>query len=443
MLQFTHALSDAALLCPICDGAVPRGRRLFCSAECAREQQRRRLLLHNAGRRRAHRDELSTPSTLYGPDRAGTLVVGGFGVGLHVSDGHLVVSSRDEGELRFPRISRLRRVVIVGTSGSVSLLALWWCREIGATVIIVEPSGRLLSVTAERGHDDSRLRRAQATAPWTPASLQLARELNTRKLDGYLEVLASLPAGDKATTAADAVRRARSRLAGAASMTEVRSLEGDAGIPYHAALAGTAMAWRARERVPDHWRTLGPRASQFGRGARSATTPGQAFRNFLGGLAAADIAVGCRAMGLDPGMGIGLHHDVKGRDSLVWEVMEAVRPTLDRLTLEVIGSRIWARGDFHELPSGEVRLRPDWPAVTPDSASRARSLVAEVTRQLQVQLHRGQIIGHAVELVATVVAKHALDPPGSGKTSAIHTPTVLSGTHRRRARVNEQTLVRS
>jgi CRISPR/Cas system-associated endonuclease Cas1 len=65
-------------------------------------------------------------------------------------------------------------------------------------------------------------------------------------------------------------------------------------------------------------------------------------------------------------MGIGLHHDVRGRESLVWEVMEAVRPTLDELNLDIFASRVWRRGDFHELPSGEVRLRPDWPVLKPD-----------------------------------------------------------------------------
>jgi hypothetical protein len=38
------------------------------------------------------------------------------------------------------------------------------------------------------------------------------------------------------------------------------------------------------------------------------------LRNFISGLATAEIAVACRTIGLDPGMGIGLHHDVRGRE---------------------------------------------------------------------------------------------------------------------------------
>jgi CRISPR-associated protein Cas1 len=384
--------------------------------------------------------DLSLPSTLYGPDRAGTVVVGGFGVGIRVSDGHLVVSTRDEGELRFSRISRLRRLVVIGTSGSVSLLALWWCREVDVCVLVVEPSGRVLTIASPDGRSDARLRRTQATAPWTPAGLQLARELNVRKLDGYLKVLKSLPASDEGIRAVVATKLARSRLAHAPSMAEVRLLESDSAIPYHAALAGTTMRWSTSEHVPQHWRSLGPRTSLFGRGARGATTPGQALRNFLGGLAAAEIAVGCRAIGLDPGMGIGLHHDIKGRESLVWEVMEAVRPTLDLLALEIISSRTWRRGDFHELPSGEVRLRPDWPVLRPETTSRARSLVAEVTRRLQLALRRDLVVGHAVELVGALVARYAIETPDSLKITQVDAPTLLTGAHRKHARQRERAL---
>jgi CRISPR-associated protein Cas1 len=123
-------------------------------------------------------------------------VIGGFGISVHVSNGHLVISTRDEGELRFSRVDRFQRLVIVGTSGSVSLLALWWCREVDATVVVVEPSGRVLTIAAPESRNDSRLRRAQATAPWTPAGITLARDLNQLKLQGYLKVLEALKPSD-------------------------------------------------------------------------------------------------------------------------------------------------------------------------------------------------------------------------------------------------------
>ena len=240
--------------------------------------------------------------------------------------------------------------------------------------------------------------------------------------------------------AIEATRSAAGALTDARTIAEVRKIEADCGAAYHAVLSDVRMRWRDADPLPRHWHTLGSRTSIFGQGARSATTPGQALRNFLGGLAGAEIAVACRTIGLDPGMGVGLHHDVRGRESLVWEVMEAVRPTLDQLNLEILAGRVWRCGDFHELPSGEVRLRPDWPVLKPDYTARARSLVAEVTRLLHQALRRSQAVAHAVEHVATVVAEHAIETPDSIKITTIDVPTVLSGARRRRARRAERLL---
>jgi hypothetical protein len=208
---------SSALACAVCGGPVPNGRRSLCSAACEQRQAviRSRRAFQAKKAAGATRVVGDLNSTLYGPDRAGTVVVGGFGVGIHVSDGHLVVSTRDEGELRFSRVDRFQRLVIVGTSGSLSLLALWWCREVDASVIVVEPSGRVLTIAAPESRNDSRLRRAQATAPWTPAGLTLARDLNQLKLQGYLKVLGRLKPGDKVSKAIEAAGRATAALKGA------------------------------------------------------------------------------------------------------------------------------------------------------------------------------------------------------------------------------------
>ena len=109
MVQCTTAPIDdrsSTAACAVCGSPVPSTRRSLCSAECGRRQAAIRVtrayeVKKAAGATRAVGD---LNSTLYGPDRAGTVVVGGFGVGVHVSDGHLVVSTRDEGELRFSRL---------------------------------------------------------------------------------------------------------------------------------------------------------------------------------------------------------------------------------------------------------------------------------------------------------------------------------------------------
>ncbi len=443
------AAAPCAVTCRVCGNPVRGQRRRSCSPECERQYQ---LQYQREFQRQSHRRRMEErrnapageataddqlPSTRYGPNRGGVMVVGGFGVAIHVADGHLVIKTRSEGEIRLSRVSPFRRLVVVATSGSVSLLALWWCREMGVNVVVIEPSGRVLTTAGPDGRSDTRLRRGQAMAPWTDASLILARDLNLRKFDGYLDVLRTLPGSRESQSAIHDTQLAATRLKTARSIVAVRSLETDAGIAYHRALAAMSMRWVVADSVPDHWRTLGARRSRLSDNAQHATSPGQALRNFVGGLAGAEILIACRTIGLDPGLGIGLHDDVKGRQSLVWEVMEAVRPTLDALTLRLIGGRVWRRGDFHELGTGEVRLRPDWPALKADSVAQARSLVADVTRLLTDELRRTQAVGQVVEHVAAVVAAHAPDPPGSRKTTRVHVPTLLTESRRIRARQAE------
>lgn len=51
--------------------------------------------------------------------------------------------------------------------------------------------------------------------------------------------------------------------------------------------------------------------------------------------------------------------------------------------------------------------------------AQARSLVAEVTRLLTDELRRTQAVAQVVEHVATAIAAHAPDPPGSRKTTRV------------------------
>lgn len=76
-------------------------------------------------------------ATPYGRDldEASVLVVDGFGVSLTVSRGHLVVRDgmgRNRRERRLPKAQRtVRRIVILGHTGHISLEAVRWCHDTG------------------------------------------------------------------------------------------------------------------------------------------------------------------------------------------------------------------------------------------------------------------------------------------------------------------------
>jgi hypothetical protein len=68
-------------------------------------------------------------------------------------------------EARLPRVGHgLRRLVIIGSDGFVSLAALRWLADQDAAFVMLERDGSVLAVTGPVRSSDARLRRAQALA---------------------------------------------------------------------------------------------------------------------------------------------------------------------------------------------------------------------------------------------------------------------------------------
>lgn len=65
--------------------------------------------------------------------------------------------------------------------------------------------------------------------------------------------------------------------------------------------------------------------------------------------------IACHAIGLDPQLGF-FHADTPGRDSLASDLMEAVRPTVDRDILDLIAEHKFSRKEFIETHRGVCRL---------------------------------------------------------------------------------------
>ena len=72
----------------------------------------------------------SKHSILSGVPRSGVLTLFGYGIKVHVDRGHLVLEDgigADRRHLRLPRVGHgLKRLVIIGSDGFVSLGALQW-----------------------------------------------------------------------------------------------------------------------------------------------------------------------------------------------------------------------------------------------------------------------------------------------------------------------------
>jgi|SRR5579862_25906 len=288
--------------------------------------------------------------------RSAVMVVDGYGIRVHVRGGHLIVEDgigRSRRQARLARPSGLRRLVLVGHTGYVSLDALRFIDDIGAAFVHLDPDGRVLVASAGYGLDDPRLRRAQAHAFGSPTGIAIARALIRHKLAGQAGVAASLGATEVIAT----IERAAAALDDATTPAELMVPEAAAAAAYWSAWSTLQPFWATQDasKIPDHWRTFGSRASPLTGNPRLAANPPNALLSYCYSLLEAAARLSCLAMGLDPGLGV-LHADQRARDSLALDIQESGRPEVDAFVLELLRARTFRAADFHETRQGVCRV---------------------------------------------------------------------------------------
>ena len=272
--------------------------------------------------------------------------------------GHLLLHDGIADErraIRLPRVNHgLKRLVMIGSDGFVTLEALRWLADQQAAFVMLERDGTVLLTTGPVYPSDARLRRAQALATQSDTALQIALELIDKKLAGQEQVARNkLLAPENANT----IHRYRSELAEADSMERIRSIESSAAIAYWSAWRSLSITFpRKDERLlPDHWRVFGARMSPLTSSPRLAVNPPNAMLNYLYAVLESESSLAAAALGLDPGLGV-LHLDTKARNSLACDLMEPIRPQVDCYVIDWITRDPLKREWFLEQRDGTCRL---------------------------------------------------------------------------------------
>lgn len=288
-------------------------------------------------------------------------VVDGYGITVTTSSGRLLISDGVGRHRRGRMYSRsthgLARLVIIATTGSVTIDALRWLEGAGIGLVVLDPStGRVVTASTRTANDDARLRRAQALAPGTLTGLVIARYLTRVKLAGQADI-ASTELDSPGI--ADTIAHLAVVVADSASIEEVRQLEATAANLYWSAWGSVEVNFVKKDapRVPDNWRRFEGRRSAVSPGsARNASDPVNACLNYLYRLVEAEGHLATLAVGLDPGLGV-FHADMKGRASFVLDLIEAARPLAERHLLRLLSQPLRWR-DFDEHARGVVRVLP-------------------------------------------------------------------------------------
>jgi CRISPR-associated endonuclease Cas1 len=316
--------------------------------------------------------------------RHGVVVLFGYGITVNVDRGHLILrdcmgSLRHEG--RFSRVGHgLRRLVVIGSDGFVSLTALRWLADQDAAFVMLERDGSVLCTTGPVRPSDARLRRAQALAYQSGIAIRIARELITKKLAGQERV-----ANDflHDLRAARIIASARAALSTAETIPVLRLLESQAALAYWSAWRAVPVTFPKNDlrRVPDHWRTFGTRISPLTGSPRLAVNPANAMLNYLYAILESEASLAAAALGLDPGIGL-MHVDSQARASLACDLMEPIRPQADAYLLEWISRQPLRREWFFEQCDGNCRLMGSFAVKLSETASTWSRAVAPIAESV-------------------------------------------------------------
>src|SRR3989441_4583317 len=112
---------------------------------------------------------LNHPPELRQLSKHGALCLWGFGVKVRLDKNHFCAEwgvGLNRYQVRLSRVDghKLRRVILLGSDGYISLEALRFISDVGATFSMIDKRGKALMVCSPVAPSDSKLRRAQSTA---------------------------------------------------------------------------------------------------------------------------------------------------------------------------------------------------------------------------------------------------------------------------------------
>jgi CRISPR-associated endonuclease Cas1 len=236
--------------------------------------------------------------------------------------------------------------------------AIRWCARYSITLALPGGPGRLITMvesaletkasTMTRMRDiDPSIIRAQCAAD----VVKVAREIVRAKIAAELKA-----------TILDAAARKRefeewdSKLNSARSVAEIMIVESRAAASYWRTFRDAGLRERKNGNLPRSWLRFAQRnkgASFLGN--QHASHPINAMLNYAYIVEAGRLARALAANGLCLSIGY-LHSDKKGRNSLVWDAIEPLRPAIDARVFAFIEAREFARRDFPQSGFNVYRL---------------------------------------------------------------------------------------
>jgi CRISPR-associated endonuclease Cas1 len=326
--------------------------------------------------------------------RHGVVTLYGHGIAVHVDRGHLILKDgigNERREAHFARVGHgLRRLIVIGADGFVSLAALRWLADQDAAFVMLERDGSVLATTGPVRPTDARLRRAQSLASTNAMALEISKELIRQKMVAQESI-----ARDKLNDAraAQLISEHRAAIDDAKTIETLRLWESRAAYEYWSGWRNIRITFPRRDlaSVPQHWQRFGARVSPLTGSPRLAVNPANAILNYLYAILESEARLAAATLGLDPGIGV-MHVDSPARDSLACDLMEPIRPQVDAFVLSWLAREPIRREWFFEQRDGNCRLMASFAVRLSETAAtwgRAVAPIAEwVARTLSLGIKK-------------------------------------------------------
>jgi CRISPR-associated protein Cas1 len=185
-------------------------------------------------------------------------------------------------------------------------------------------------------------------------SLGAARELVRAKIERELAATVK----DRPTRLCS-LTEWQARIGATRTVAELLIVEAKAAADYWRAFAGSGLREAKGGNLPRTWLRFANRQKGAGfLGSKNASHPINAMLNYAYVVEAGRLAKALAARGLALQIAY-LHSDKTGRNSLVWDAIEPLRPMIDARVFRYIESREFKRRDFVQTSASTYRLERD------------------------------------------------------------------------------------
>ena len=323
------------------------------------------------------------------------LVVNGHGVRVQVDKGTLLISNglthhpQAPSEVRlFPGSQDLPpRILVLDADGSISFDALVWLARQSVPLVPLDWQGGVVNVVGvDEGWYDASLRKAQHEAMENGIGLEFTTQLIRAKLEASRTTLQGLWQSPVRDSGLVGIENAIADIkAPPTSYQEIRIIEARGACAYFGGWLEQPIKWKglSRRPVPADWHRCGFRNGANVTGNRHATHPINAMLNYGYSVLESEVRIAVVQAGLDPEIGY-LHSNRKGRLSLVYDLMEPMRPVVDRAVLTFVNEQTFAPTDFTLSERGVCRLHPQLARRLVEVFPRADDLARPISQLLAV-----------------------------------------------------------